>query len=625
MVSVRRAKKKIQVRNPYREQWEKQRIALLVGGLCLGLLLMSSLHGSTPAGDGSVTSSGSGVRLASNPFRNRKPHVHLTQEGEDVNMPLAGDQFKESPDNWVQRGAVKPKEIKLNERFNAMATDVLETLNCEQLFENAMKEIKTNSQFLDDGTFRGDQGLLDDFPRDTAQDEVRLVNKNFRRRLQENQHGDDGGFEINEEADNAAGDLDDEPNEKWGQEAAADIPNLGAGGEFMGMDDAPGEENWAADGEWDGAGYTYATMTAQHLFCLAATQDPPTELVQQINCRASGNKRQTLLNLWSDARSQIPDVNLLKSVLGGSREHKGEVIHSMTYDLWAPDNDSGLQYMVNTLNNELLDVMESLSASLGPDKLFVDVGSGLGLTTMAVAHKYPGTRIVGMEPASPNWLLQEMNLRCNLDKDHFKKVKLILAGVGPNSEDEDNMLAKLMWRPTATTSTRSWTPAAEQATGDVELLVRLRKLHSILAEADVYSPEIDVLNLDCQGCEYNLIPGLSEDEFDSIQNIMGGVHWGYIPALKLPSSERGRKTHERVCQHENIAKVTKECCCCRDEVVKANTPGEALYADTEKQRQATVGDVIDDALCFDFSTWAKDHYLDEVQDDWGWFELSSQA
>ena len=40
----------------------------------------------------------------------------------------------------------------------------------------------------------------------------------------------------------------------------------------------------------------------QHLSCLAATQDPPTEIQNQILCDATNTKRKALLELWSLAR-----------------------------------------------------------------------------------------------------------------------------------------------------------------------------------------------------------------------------------------------------------------------------------------------------------------------------------
>jgi len=140
----------------------------------------------------------------------------------------------------------------------------------------------------------------------------------------------------------------------------------------------------------------------------------------------------------------------------------------------------------------------------------------------------------------------------------------------------------------------------------------------------------DVLNLDCQGCEYNVIPALSEEEYERIPTVTGGVHWGYIKPNKLPSSARGRTTHQRLCSHENIAKRTKECCAFPDLPVKSSVPGEILQkADDTKggfpPGESTVSDIIADGLCDNFPEWAKEHYLNDVIDDFNWFELSSQA
>jgi FkbM family methyltransferase len=330
----------------------------------------------------------------------------------------------------------------------------------------------------------------------------------------------------------------------------------------------------------------------------------------------------------------------LKQVLEVTQERIGETIQDQSYNIWSPKNDDGTQFVINQLNSDKnVDNggILGLSESLGEGKLFVDVGSCLGLTTLAVTNKYPGTQIVSIEPASPNWLIQEMNLRCNLDDDTFQhKIKVVLAGVGPNDSDEDNMMAKLLWRSSSTTSARAWTPENEfgdiSDSKDIELVVRLRKLESVLAEAEVYGPHtIDVLNVDCSGCEYNLIPALSEKEFEAIPTIMGGVHWGYIPTSKLPSSERAKLTHQRLCSHENVAHRTKECCAFPDMPVQSSVPGEVLVKDESKsgkdrlQSQSTVMDVVMDGLCDNFDKWAEEHHLYTVPDDWGWFELTSRA
>jgi FkbM family methyltransferase len=650
MVSIRKAKQGFQVRRrgggsqgflgaasgggaSSLSQGDKEKLGLLImAALCIGMMgffgyvTSSSSNGS--ALDPSNASYVSGMA------RFRKPHPNLViandeDEDEDPNGLLvrAGGGGGKAP----KRSNVPPKTTKSannnrhNEKYNAVALDIQKSLECDKLMETAAKYVEGRG-------FGGGSPWDQELPR---------------RILTELQHGDDGGFErrggggggndgqrkaakkdsVIPKADDDVEEVDSQ-EQKWGREA------MGNADLMKRIDDAPGKKMYRPEDELmfadDGFGFM-PSWTAEHLFCLAAMEDPSPLVVKEFSCEATGRKRRTLLDLWTAARSQIPDEGLFKKILGLAREQKSQLIIQRKYNLWAPSGDKGMSYVINTLNKEQRDILNSLKTSLGPQKLFVDVGSGMGLTTLAVSQMYPMTKIVSIEPASPNWLLQELNLRCNLGKKEFSNIKVILAGVGANDEEEDNMMAKLMWRPTSTTSTRSWTPADEFGDDDVELLVRLRKLKSILAEADFFmsTPNMmDVLNLDCQGCEYNLIPALSEEEFDAIPNVMGGVHWGYIPMSKLPSSDRGMQTHERLCQHENIAKTTKECCSFLDTPVKSNAPGEVLYRDKGKDKPAeavTVSDIIQEGLCADFEKWAKDHFVHAIKDDFGWFELSSQA
>lgn len=368
----------------------------------------------------------------------------------------------------------------------------------------------------------------------------------------------------------------------------------------------------------------FVETNAMHLFCMAALSDTteiPEEVKSQIKCDATRTRQQTLLDLWSTARGEMDEETLLLT-LKVAVETERQFIGS-TINLWAPAQDQGVDYMLSVLNNEQKNAdhggIYGLAESLGTNKLFVDVGSCLGLTAMAIARLYPGTKIVSIEPASPSWLLQEINWRC---QDVSNPPTLLLAGVGSAGAH----MAKFLWRPSSTTSTRSWTPASERDASDIELRVKLRTWHSLLAEAEIANSQIDVVNVDCQGCEYNLIPSLSDAEFEAFKTVMGSIHWGYIPVHKLPSSNRGKETHSRLCRHENFARSAKECCDFPDVNVLSSVPGEVLVAEEEifPPKAITVKDVAGD-LCIDFDKWVKEHHLHTIDNDWGWFQLTSVA
>lgn len=391
------------------------------------------------------------------------------------------------------------------------------------------------------------------------------------------------------------------------------------------------------DDDWHGG--LVSNPTGMHLFCLAALDESESNAAiaqvwkSKIHCDATHTKQRALLDLWSTARTELSKIVLeqtLRLVEETERDLLGTNLH-----LWAPARDSGIDYTLRILNDPDAGSADrggvlGLDENLGVDKLWVDVGSGLGLTSMAIALLYPGTHIVTVEAAKPNWLLQNMNWECN-DFPHQSRRDVLLAGVGPSTHT--SLLAKFIWRPTATTSTRSWTPSSERTPDDLELAVKLRPWTQILREADIPRDKIDVLNVDCEGCEYNLIPSLDDADLDNISTIMGNVHWGYIPLAKKPSSSRARLTHQRLCVHENFAALAKECCAFPDLPVVSSVAGEILVHERDNADQASpvfpakASTVVDVAgpLCDGFDDWARENDLDTVESDWGWFQITSMA
>jgi hypothetical protein len=471
-----------------------------------------------------------------------------------------------------------------NEKYNAVAFNILETLGCADLFN------KTAADRADDSKWR---------------ENMQFADNNNRRRLDE------------EEA---------ESNE---------YDAFGTGG----------NENW--DG-FEGYG---PRASARHLFCLAAfpfTKDGSTDpgavyWKERLHCDATISRQRAILELWSAARANFPQKDFLKQVLDVAVEVERSLLDKYKLFLWGPVKDEGMEYTLTILNdeNKVADHggIYGLSHNLGPGKTFVDVGSCFGITSIAVALLYPGTRIVSIEAASPNWLIQEFNWIClpdditSLIQPPFgienREAKRLLAGVGPVSGGPQ--FASMLWREDSATSTRSWTPASKKMDADVELSVQMKPWHSLLIEADLPSSHvIDVLNIDCEGCEYNLIPDLTEAEFEAIPTVIGQVHWGYIPKSKLPSSNRAEITHKRLCIHENIARTAKECCAFPDLPVRSAVPGEVLVRDNPKKPnepfpdKVTVSDISAD-FCNDFDTWSVEKHLLTITSDWGWFQLTSTA
>lgn len=563
MVSI--SKSRVRYRNPYsRQERTQEKILLSVLAGLVGIFVVIKIL--------NYQSEAASVRFMKQVISDRRPHLKM----ESKSSPM------------------------LSEAYNAIAQDILNTLDCEKLLNNSLG---ANYNDVPDGMM--DDSIRHDFK---GEDESGASSNRLLRKLQDSGGTDDSDDSLKENNDNLS-------NNDPGEDPLADD---GYRGQY---DDLTG---------WNG----YDEMTAKELFCLAAsTSTLASERIKQyqdrIRCDATGTRQEALLDLWTSARAKIQNEALLLKTLGLAVETTRS-LGQHTLNLWAPRNDDGMNYIISQVGNQEESArlngnnFYGLSHNLGPDHLYVDVGSCLGITTLAVILQYPKTKVVSVEPASPNWLMQEINLKCNLE-DH-QQPKVLLAGVGPHTKE--TMASKLLWRPSAVTSTRAWTPKEEKIDSeDEELLVELRPWKTILAEADILSSRhIDVLHIDCEGCEYNLIPSLKDPDYESIDTVMGEIHWGYIPLHKLPSSKRGQITHDRLCQHENFARTAKECCGNLQLHVRSAVPGEVLVQDgTANMNPATVEDVIQDGLCVDFDTWKEEHHFYDIENDFGWFEMTSTA
>ena len=76
----------------------------------------------------------------------------------------------------------------------------------------------------------------------------------------------------------------------------------------------------------------------------------------------------------------------------------------------------------------------------------------------------------------------------------------------------------------------------------------------------VYPMDISMMKIDCEGCEYFVVPALTDKEFAAIRDLVGEVHWGYIPDKKKPSVKIAVATHRRLCNFKSILEQAKECC-----------------------------------------------------------------
>jgi hypothetical protein len=396
------------------------------------------------ASDGGGTSGGGGGYSDGSTPQVRKVHGHAVAHGVGRRVP------------------------ELSDKYNALANDVLSVLDCSQPIPDrggyedagggggggqwddylpADRDIakdydngdfhKYDNDFGDDGGGGGPEGEraaaaanLDD---DGRVPDIINRNNNVRRRLQI--IDDDGNMDAADEKNGNSGNV-----VRDGGGYNPDVDDFAQGNNSGDWGKGEGED-WNKDYNNDyNPGMDYGVrpkVNGRHLLCLAAgAENLPEEAKKPdaFKCDVLGSKRETLLDLWESARGQQIPADIIVKSLDHAYEHKQKLLDHEVH-LWSPWDDEGLKYTINEINvgkEWNRGGLRGLESALGPHKLFVDVGSNLGLTAMAVSLTYPGTAVVAIEPAAPSWLMQELNLRCNSlhPQPHISSV---LGGVGPKN------------------------------------------------------------------------------------------------------------------------------------------------------------------------------------------------
>uniref|UniRef100_A0A7S4VCK7 Methyltransferase FkbM domain-containing protein n=1 Tax=Ditylum brightwellii TaxID=49249 RepID=A0A7S4VCK7_9STRA len=373
-------------------------------------------------------------------------------------------------------------------------------------------------------------------------------------------------------------------------------------------------------------GVTGGKGSGTHLMCLAAGTPGLLNVEHSFQCDVlSPSARTAVLDIWSLIRPQV-SLDLIQTTLDLIREFEVDFVDDVKINVWHHDYDTGFRWVhERIIQPGYQDYLRTLPLADDTEtKLFVDAGSHHGLVSLAVKLLYPTLPVIAIEPAPPNFIMQNLNFICNLPPNDPSAPSNMqtqphssMAGIA-----HKEMMAKFNWDPHETGATRSWSPSDIYTADNAEISVRLRPLRSVVTEAmpedmSLSTNPITVLKLGCEGCEYNVVPAWSEEQFQSIPYIMGDLHWGYIPYTKRPSSKRAADTNGRLCQHEAFAEHAIECCDYLDLGLK--------FVGSEDVIPMTVKDIMEPNLCDNFTEWAKVNHLYDIKDDYGWFELSSMA
>jgi hypothetical protein len=220
------------------------------------------------------------------------------------------------------------KDDQEGESYNAIALDIIQTLKCHKLLNQTKQDNRANRDRDgyhkdDDDRYNSGDGNSGSGSGEGDDDDDDTKDRRQRRRLDEEERPENSGSEDVRD--------DDDANH------ANDRP-----------------EQAQADGFIRDSKNHYTPITGQHLFCLAAFSASDKEIddiKDKVHCDATHTRQQTLLDLWSAARSEMPEEILLQT-LEVAVEEERELVGHQVY-LWAPTNDDGLEWQPNSTNKDV--------------------------------------------------------------------------------------------------------------------------------------------------------------------------------------------------------------------------------------------------------------------------------
>jgi FkbM family methyltransferase len=184
---------------------------------------------------------------------------------------------------------------------------------------------------------------------------------------------------------------------------------------------------------------------------------------------------------------------------------------------------SGIPIFVRTMTHDLVIAAEFLSKrpwedlTVEPASAIIDAGANIGASTVYLAHLFPDSKIIAIEPERENFSLLEKNTK------HHKNVKCIRAALW-----NERMTMDLVDR---TGGTIGFTIAqSKESNSETGQTVECLSIEELCSRFKIRS--IGFLKLDIEGAEKNVLEN-SEQWIGRVEVIAAELHDQFVPGCKL--------------------------------------------------------------------------------------------
>lgn len=235
-----------------------------------------------------------------------------------------------------------------------------------------------------------------------------------------------------------------------------------------------------------------------------------------------------LLQLWHDALAHLGgDVAVLVHALDIA-SRTSVVSHGRALTIWAAAGDTGARLAVQEHLAE--DQYGLRTANLSGDAVVVDLGSNLGVTVLMLSLQPDPPRVFAVEASPATWLYQQLNLWSNLPRAMLVGGHVV--SVWGAISDSDKGALDLVYDPAASAAAGFWRRPSKAG---MTFRVPRQRLSTLLS-AHGLTFDIDLLKMDCEGCEFELIPDIPGDDWAKIKRVVGEVHGQWMGRMRPATS-----------------------------------------------------------------------------------------
>jgi FkbM family methyltransferase len=157
-------------------------------------------------------------------------------------------------------------------------------------------------------------------------------------------------------------------------------------------------------------------------------------------------------------------------------------------------------------------------------KTVIDIGANIADSSIYFALR-GAKKVIGLEPFPKNYEIAKRNVESNNLSD---KITLLLAGCGASQG---------FVTISAYDNDKSWVGSSVKNSSE-GFKVPLLTLEDILKQNNLQNGELNILKMDCEGCEYESILSATRDTIRSFSYIQIEYHYGYKD-LKYKLEENG--------------------------------------------------------------------------------------